>query len=87
MQSVAHSMHEHKDKSESGDSISSSGDDADPDGIFGNSNKRKFFFLPLAKRYVLAKNKVIDSRDNIELPHTLEAYYYLTKRIEQIIFK
>lgn len=96
MQNVAHSMHEYKDKATSNSSDNTETDsDPDPgsqqlaeyDVIFGNKNKKEFYFLPLAKRYETAKNKIIDVRNHVEYPHMLESYYTLSKEITTTDFK
>ena len=83
LQSIAHSVHSLNDK-------------PDKDGvirevkkvlIFGNEHKRLLFFLSVAKRYEIAKDKLINARNDIELPHYIESYYSLSKETQINIFR
>ena len=83
LQSIAHSVHSLNDKPDKDGVIR----DVKKSLLFGNEHKKLLFYLSVAKRYEVAKDKLIEARNSIELPHYVESYYSLTKEIQTNIFK
>ena len=55
--------------------------------IIADSSDAGFFFEQFSKKYINTKNALIDQKKLILLPHYLETYYLLTKKIILLDFK